>query len=389
MNIICEQCFTIFNITSVNLWRIEDDHLRCIASKGVEAALIGTNINPHQQENYLVSQIFHTNKPFYQNNFAQAAESLPELNINTKHIAVMGIPLLKQNKPLGVLFLLNTQSTGNFSSDDQSRAMIYGNHVITAIENARLFQDLQQHTKNLEQALVELKELNRLQAEFVQNVSHELRTPLTFIQGYVDLILEGSLGKVPESVKSSLNIVSRRTADLSRLVNDIITHQQVQMDTLKLKETNLIEVIKLATSSAMPTAQRNNITLITTMPKTLPTVKIDPHRIGQVFDNLIGNAIKFTRTGGLITVSATLLDSSIKVSVVDTGIGITATELPKIFSRFYQADGSTTRRYGGTGLGLTITKQIIEAHHGSIEVASEKGKGTEFTFTLPLHQPEV
>jgi signal transduction histidine kinase len=122
--------------------------------------------------------------------------------------------------------------------------------------------------------------------------------------------------------------------------------------------------------------------------KHLPPIQADPNRLGQVLDNLIGNAIKFTPVGGTVTVAAAIEDEAILVKVIDTGIGITDAELNKIFTRFYQVDGSTTRRFGGTGLGLTIVKQIIEAHQGQVRVESKPGHGSTFSFTLPLKRQE-
>lgn len=194
---------------------------------------------------------------------------------------------------------------------------------------------------------------------------------------------------MPEAIKNSLEIVAWRIINLSRLVNDITTHQQMEMNVLKVKRANLGDIIKLVTNSVTLMTRRNNIALITNVPKTLPRLKIDSDQITQVFDNLISNAIKFTHSGGRITISAAVQNNSVIVSVADTGIGISQEDLPKIFARFYQADNSITRRYPANGLGLSIVKQIIEAQHGSISVKSKKGQGTEFTFTLPIHQLEL
>lgn len=298
-------------------------------------------------------------------------------------VSLLVVPLVSHSQLIGSVAVYDDRPAA-FGDNEGRLLTIVAAQVASAVENFNLFNSIQQHARNLEQALSNLRELHRLQGEFVQNVSHELRTPITFVRGYVDLILEGSLGAIPDEVKHSLEIVARRTSDLSRLVNDIITHQQLEMNVLHFRDTNLNDVIALAVESAMPMAQQNEIELETAVETPLPIIRADPDRIGQVFDNLIGNAIKFTDAGGCITVAAHRDEAKIWVSVRDTGIGIAREDLPKVFNRFYQTDGSTTRRYGGTGLGLTIVQQIVEAHQGQITVESEVGTGTTFTFCLPL-----
>lgn len=301
--------------------------------------------------------------------------------------SLLMIPLLTHGNLQGVLAIYDNRSN-TFGADEERLMTIIATQIAAALENSQLYQNLQQHTKNLESALSEQQRLHRLQEEFVQNVSHDLRTPLTFIKGYVDLILDGSLGPVSDKIKSSLKIVSRRTADLSRLVSEIVTHQELKMDILNLKKTDLNEVITLAVQSALPTIKKHNISLGLNIPSPLPPLTADPDRIGQVLDNLIGNAIKFTNSGGKITVSAYAEDNFITVRVADTGIGIAPQDLDKIFDRFYQVN-HPNRQTGGTGLGLAIIKQIIDAHHGQVAVSSKSGQGSQFSFTLPIDYAEA
>ena len=296
------------------------------------------------------------------------------------------IPLVAHGKLLGALAIYD-QTPYAFGDDEGRLLTIVAAQIASAIENSMLFNDLQQHARNLETALADLQEFSRLQGEFVQNVSHELRTPLTFVKAYVDLVLEESLGPVSDAIRKSLEIVARRTEDLNRLVSEIITHQQLQMSGLEFHRVDVSTIINLAIDSALPVAEKHQLRLRARIPAPLPPIEADPNRIGQVLDNLIGNAIKFTGRGGKITISATADDEAVRISVKDTGIGIDAADQQKIFNRFYQIDGSTTRRFGGTGLGLAIVKQIIEAHHGDIQVKSKPGQGTEFTFILPVTQP--
>jgi GAF domain-containing protein len=295
------------------------------------------------------------------------------------------VPLLAHGNLLGALVMFDELAYA-FGDDEGRLLTIVAAQVASAIENSMLYNDLQQHAQSLEKALSELQEFSQLQGEFVQNVSHELRTPLTFVKAYVDLVLEESLGPISDGIRNSLQIVARRTDDLNRLVSDIISHQQLQMGNLEFSDVDLRDLINLNTESALPMAQKQNLHLRTHIPNDLPLIQADPNRISQVLDNLIGNAIKFTSGGGTIDVSVLPYGEFVKLSVKDTGIGIEEGEQEKIFNRFYQVDGSTTRRFSGTGLGLTIVQQIVEAHQGQVQVKSKPGRGTEFIITLPVSQ---
>ncbi|OQY37621.1 MAG: hypothetical protein B6243_00035 [Anaerolineaceae bacterium 4572_5.2] len=301
--------------------------------------------------------------------------------------SLLMVPLLTHGNLQGILAIYDDH-LNTFGTNEERLFTIIATQIAAALENSQLYNNLQQHAKNLESTLSELQRLHQLQGEFVQNVSHELRTPLTFIKGYVDLILEDSLGPVSEKIKSSLEIVSRRTADLSRLVSEIVTHQELKMDILNLKKVDLNEVISLAVQSALPTTEKRHISLTLNIPSPLPNISADPDRISQVLDNLIGNAIKFTNSGGKIVVSAHTKDNFIKVTVSDTGIGIAPEDLDKVFDRFYQVN-DPSRQAGGTGLGLAIIKQIIDAHHGQVKLSSKAGEGSQFSFTLPIVQAET
>jgi len=256
----------------------------------------------------------------------------------------------------------------------------------TMIENARLYESLKERARRLKLAYDELKELNRLKSEFVQNVSHELRTPLTFIRGYVDLLLDGSLGEVSSTQADALKVVAAKTQALGRLVSDVISLQKAEMTSLDLAPVSMVDVIDLALRGAEVAAREAGLTLIHTITPDLPPVLADRARLGQVLDNLIGNALKFTPANGTIELRLEDAGEFERVSVIDSGIGIPPDKLEKVFEPFYQIDGSSTRRFGGAGLGLAIVKQIVEAHGGQIRVMSELGEGSNFFFTVPKHQ---
>ena len=295
--------------------------------------------------------------------------------------SLLVVPLMVRNKVIGTLSIDDTKPD---AFDDEIRLLtIAAAQAAVAIENARLYESLQKSYADLEQAYMELRELDRMKSEFVQNISHELRTPLTFIKGYIELLRDGDMGELTEEQQMAVRIVADKADSLSRLVDDIISLQQVGQTQLKLEVFSLAELGHNAVQAAQASAAEAGITLHDEIPADLPPVRGDKHRLFQVFDNLLGNALKFSNPGDRVTVRMQEEETAIRTEVEDTGIGIPADQLSRIFERFYQVDGTTKRRHGGAGLGLAIVKQIVEAHGGRVGVASELNKGSLFYFTIP------
>lgn len=292
------------------------------------------------------------------------------------------VPMINKGRVIGTLSI-DDDEINAFSPDEGRLLTIAAAQAAVAIENAQLFENLKERAERLERAYEELKEMNRLKSEFVQNVSHELRTPLTFIKGYVELFMDGSLGELDEVQREKMEIVARKTRTLDRLIKDIISLQRVELAGLKVAPISLAEIAHMALEAAEAEAQQMGLVLKADIAEDLPPILGDCDRIDQVFDNLLGNAIKFSPQGGEITVRIREEGEYLCTEVSDTGIGIPADKLNKIFEPFYQIDGSTTRQFGGTGLGLAIVKNIIEAHGGKVWAKSEAGKGSTFFFTLP------
>ena len=270
-----------------------------------------------------------------------------------------------------------------FDNTEARLLTIIISQVVLVVKNFQRLRPLQA-TQPTEDVRSQLEQFEQRQNEFLENISHELKTPLTFIRAYVDLILEESLGPISSEVMEGLEIVSRRSEDLDRLLNDIITYRHLQMDNLTVKTVDLTHLIHTIIKSAKPLADKFGVKLAAKIPTLLPTIEADPTRLSQVFDNLINNAIKFTPEKGQITVTVKSDDESMIITVADTGVGIAQSELDKIFDRFYQVDSAYIPAIKGSGLGLTIVKKIIEAHQGQISVKSELGQGTKFTFTMPI-----
>ncbi len=233
-----------------------------------------------------------------------------------------------------------------------------------------------------------LERVNHLKSQFLATVTHELRTPLHSIISYGALILEGFVeGELTAEQEEHIQFIVRRAEDLSRLVDDMLDLSKIEADRLEVKveplalEPSLTEVI----NQLKPMANNKGLQLTLEMEDSLPLVLADSHRIRQVVINMVSNALKFTEKGG-ITIQCELLDryDMLRISVHDTGIGISPAALDYIFEAFRQADGSTTRRFGGTGLGLTIARKLVELQGGEISVESVVGQGSTFSFTLPV-----
>jgi GAF domain-containing protein len=299
--------------------------------------------------------------------------------------SLLVVPLMVKDRVIGTLAIDQTIPDA-FTQDDRRTLTIAAAQAAAAIENAQLYTALEERAAKLEQAYAELQEIDKLKDELVQNVSHELRTPLTFIKGYVELLLEEGMGALNEGQRESLTIVADKANALARLVSDIIYLQQVEWESLRFLPQDMREMARVALQSCEVAALTAGIFLRLQVDGNLPTIPVDRDRINQVFDNLLGNAIKFSPRGGTITIEVADAGDMIQFGVVDTGVGIPADKVDKVFDRFYQVDGSATRRFGGAGLGLAIARRIVEAHGGRIWVESEVGQGSAFRFTLPKTQ---
>ncbi len=251
--------------------------------------------------------------------------------------------------------------------------------------NRSLEKRVTERTAELEAALVKLAEFNQLKANFVANISHELRTPLTQIKGYNVLLSDGALGQVSKEQKEALGITTRAIERLEQLVNDLIGYASTAKGELTLKRRTLAlaDLITEVMDKSIAKAQRKGVLLSADVPPDLPPVLADDEKLRWVLLQLVDNAVKFTSTGGAVTLQVALLGKRLRISVRDTGIGIPSGRREEIFESFRQLDGSSTRRYGGTGLGLALVRRIIEAHGSEMLVESEEGQGSTFAFTLP------
>ena len=258
---------------------------------------------------------------------------------------------------------------------------------------------LQESFQTLEAKNAELQHLDTLKDEFLANTSHELRTPLNGMIGIAESMIEGATGSLTEIQERNLWMIAQSGHRLSNLVNDILDFSKLKHKNidLQLKPVSLREVVEVVLTMSQSLVGTKSLTLINDVSPDLPAAEADENRLQQILYNLVGNAVKFTASG-TVKVSASLrrcqdddeaARECLAVTVVDTGIGIPEDKLERIFEAFEQAEGSTAREYGGTGLGLAVTKQLVELHHGQLTVASTVGAGAQFTFTLPVAQEHI
>lgn len=252
----------------------------------------------------------------------------------------------------------------------------------SAEELERRAQKLSREITERKRAEAALRELDQMKSQFISNVSHELRTPLHSIMGFTKLILEGKVAS-PKDQREFLIIIDQQSKRLGKLIGELLDVSRLESGRFETQKQRLAigEPIHAVIDELHNLASENGIVISAIIPVTLPKVEIDRERMMQVMTNLLGNAIKFSPSGGSITVKAQVKDSELLVQVGDNGTGIPKEVIPHVFEKFYRAKDSIS--VGGTGLGLYITKQIIEAHGGRIWVKSKPNKGATFYFTIP------
>ncbi|MFN2455507.1 MAG: GAF domain-containing protein [Pyrinomonadaceae bacterium] len=300
--------------------------------------------------------------------------------------SLAAVPIMHQGRVVGTLIAQQTRAVRRWGEDDIDLLTAVATQVGSTLENARLIS--------------ELREANRLKDEFLATLSHELRTPLTAIKGWVELLAESELMESDEEFAEGISVIKSSADSLTQLISDLLDLSRIQRRGLRLEcelfDLNLavLDAVQVVRQAAAARRQMLRVEL----DKSLPLAYVDAHRMQQIFWNLLTNAIKFTPEEGIITVRSRLLDAAtifleekrgegppswIVVEVEDTGEGITPEFLPYVWDRFRQADGSSTRRHGGLGIGLALVKELTEAHGGEVEARSDK-TGTTFIVRLPL-----
>jgi signal transduction histidine kinase len=256
----------------------------------------------------------------------------------------------------------------------------------TALQNANAFleQRVKERTAELQAALTKLADFDRMKSNIVANISHELRTPMTHIKGYLELMIGSVLGPLTPDQLNGLEVMQRASEKLEKLIEDLLQFSEMDKNDVALN-LQLVDMHRLGqtlVNRARIKAEEKNLELSLVTDAGLPRVKIDENKISWAIGQLLENAVKFTPANGKVELLCKLDANHVRVIVKDNGIGIPADRLEEIFEPFHQLDGSSTRRYGGTGLGLALVRKIIEAHGSTIRIRSEINRGSEFEFRI-------
>jgi signal transduction histidine kinase/HAMP domain-containing protein len=292
--------------------------------------------------------------------------------------AVLAVPLLREDRLIGGL-VVRRKKAGEFPAPVVNLLQTFATQSVLAIENARLFREIDEKGRQLELA-------NRHKSEFLSNMSHELRTPLNAIIGFSEVLLERMFGEMNEKQEDYLKDIHSSGQHLLSLINDILDLAKVEAGRMELNLTtfDLCAAIGNALTLIRERAMHHGIALATEIDSQLGELNADERKLKQILLNLLSNAVKFTPEGGRITVGARLLRDMVEIAVNDTGIGIAPKDQAAVFEEFKQVGRDYTRKAEGTGLGLALTRKLVELHGGAMRLESEPGKGSTFSFTLPL-----
>ena len=271
-----------------------------------------------------------------------------------------------------------------FSRDHIELLLNIGTQLGLAVTRAQYAADLRYANAQLEEVNEELRELDTLREQFIQNVAHELRTPLALVRGYVEMLAGGDLTSSERDL--AVRVASERVRSLVELVEAITTLQDLDIHPLSMANVDVLELIDMACQMTSQRAASTDVELRCVASRSVPPVPGDFTRLAQALHQLLDNACKFSEPGSEVLIDAQLSQDGdhVLVSVADNGIGIPPEEHDRVFERFYQVDGSPSRRYGGTGLGLALVKEIAAGHHGWVDLESVPGEGSTFTVALPV-----
>jgi signal transduction histidine kinase len=292
--------------------------------------------------------------------------------------SVLAVPLLREGRIMGALTVWRKQA-GSFSPEVVQLLQTFATQSALAIQNARLFREIEEKSRQIEAA-------NRHKSEFLANMSHELRTPLNAIIGFSEVLGERMFGELNEKQAEYTDDILTSGRHLLSLINEILDLSKVEAGRMELEVAtfDLPLAIDNARTFVRERATKHGINLDVTVDERLGDFVGDERKIKQVLLNLLSNAVKFTPEGGRIGINAKQTDGAVEISVSDTGIGIAPEDQARIFEEFRQVGGDYAHKKEGTGLGLTLAKKFVELHGGRIWVESQVGKGSTFTFTLPM-----
>lgn len=315
----------------------------------------------------------------------------------TKLNSFLASPISRKEGFCGFILLGNDSGEMPITEGDEELIAVLATQIGQALENAELFEAVySQHqelekkviarTGELSQALAELELVSKRKTDFVSAVSHELRTPLTSIKGYASILLSEKLGAVPPEIKERLEKINKHSDELTHMVNDLLDIARIESGRadLKLEAADITQTAHSVIELLNPQLKEKAINVQTNIPRELSLALADKSQLSRVFINIIGNAIKFVpEQSGAINISAFESADAIQVNIADNGIGMSEHEAKHIFDEFYRVDNLINQKTKGTGLGLTLVKNIIQAHKGKIWVEARPNQGSTFSFSLP------
>lgn len=316
---------------------------------------------------------------------ADVASEPKYISVDPRVRSELCVPLKIGEHVLGVLDV-ESYKVDSFSKADEHLLQTLAGQIATSLERIRLFSEAQQRADELANTLKQQKELSRLRDEFIQNVSHEFRTPLSIVSGYIEILDSGEFGPLPEHYKQPVDIIAKRVRLLGKLVEDLTSLLDIAANKGDFTLLRMSDVINPLYADLRTRALAERIELKLDIGSSIPPIHGEETLLRKAIENLVDNAIKFTPPEGKVDVRLKSENGSVVVEVSDTGVGMPAEAQGRIFERFYQIDGSATRRYGGTGLGLALVKEIVQLHGGEIQVESKVGEGTTFQIKLPALQ---
>ena len=309
----------------------------------------------------------------------KALEEYPRLaRLSAEYGSGLFTPMIREGKPIGAISVLRP-GAGAFEEKEIALLQTFSDQAVIAIENVRLFNEIQEKSAQLEIA-------NRHKSEFLANMSHELRTPLNAIIGFSEVLDERYFGGLNEKQAEYVKDIHSSGRHLLQLINDILDLSKIEAGRMELDmaDFDLPDALQNALTLVRERAQRHGIELGLDVDHALGMFRADERKFKQIMLNLLSNAVKFTPEGGKVSVAAKLNGSAVEVSVSDTGVGIAPEDQAIVFEEFRQVGHDYTRKAEGTGLGLALTRRFVELHGGAISLASTPGKGSIFTFTLPI-----
>jgi signal transduction histidine kinase len=373
-----------FNLTHAHIYLYDRDNkmLALRAGAGDTGRLMtleGRNLDLNASS--LVARAARDREGALSNDVQKTLEFVPHPMLASTR-SELAIPMIVGGSLIGVLDLLSDQAD-RFSEQDTGIFNTLASQVAVAVQNAQLYAE-QVATAE------ELRKIDQLKSEFLASMSHELRTPLNSIIGFADVLLEGIDGELNERMEEDVRLIRESGSHLRALIGDILDMSKIEAGMMEIRHQAL-EINQLAedvVATAMPLAQEKDLYLNLEVADKIPTIYADHTRIRQVLWNIVGNAIKFTQEGGVTMNISLSKEDDLLVRVSDTGVGIRKNDLEVVFEQFRQVGGElNTSSSGGTGLGLPISKKLIELHGGTIWVESIVGEGTTFFFTLPIGLP--